>query len=243
MSVLFCCCVSPSEDNDERQPLLHTKPSKSAKPESARQPRSAPTVRQSGRLVPKRVGLIDLDQRFSDVAVTFNQQQESYDAMKERIISLRRTYDCNNDSNLTLTECVRKIKEEHKDSWCVTMVMKGYDFSLSVVPLRSAVEGEESPPSRLRLAQEELWAISQGAKVISAAGTKLQELIGWLLSGAERMAEQVREAAPTHQDRCRLEENLIETMQEVRRARELSLSYRQRAGEVQTEAAQVAGLD
>ncbi|XP_055749435.1 uncharacterized protein si:ch73-345f18.3 [Salvelinus fontinalis] len=172
MSVLFCCCVSPSEDNDERQPLLHTKPSKSAKPESARQPRPAPT----------------------------------------------------------------------EDSWCVNMVMKGYDFSLSVVPLRSTAKGEESPPSRLRLAQEELWGISQGAKAISAAGTKLQELIGWLLNGGERMAEQVREAAPTHQDRCRLEENLIETMQEVRRARELSLGYRQQAGEVQTEAAQIAGL-
>ncbi|KAM9414826.1 uncharacterized protein ACWYII_024007 [Salvelinus alpinus] len=203
---------------------LYFTPSLQNQPESARQPRPAPTVSQSGRLVPKCVGLIDLDQRFSDVAVTFNQQQESYDAMKERIISLRRTYDCNNDSNLTLTECVRKIKEEH------------------MVPLRSTVEGEESPPSRLRLAQEELWGISQGAKAISAAGTKLQELIGWLLNGGERMAEQVREAAPTHQDRCRLEENLIETMQEVRRARELSLGYRQQAGEVQTEAAQIAGL-
>ncbi|KAK6324171.1 hypothetical protein J4Q44_G00065100 [Coregonus suidteri] len=242
MSVLFCCCVTPSEDNDERQPLLHTKPSKSAKPESARQPQPAATVSRSGLLVPKRVGVIDLDQQFSDVALTFNQQQESYDAMKERIISLRCTYDCNNDSNLTLTECVRKIKEEHKDSCSVTMVMKGYDFSLSVVPLRSAVEGEESPPSRLRLAQEELWGISQGAKAIRTAGTKLQELIGWLLNEGERMAERVREVAPTHQDRCRLENNLIETMQEVRRARELSLGYRQQAGEVQTEAAQIAGL-
>ena len=120
--------------------------------------------------------------------------------------------------------------------------MKGYDFSLSVVPRRSEVEGEESPPSRLRLAQAELWGISQGAKAISAAGTKLQELIGWLLSGGERMAEQVREAVPSHQDHCRLEENLIETMQEVRRARELSLGYRKQAGEVQTEAAQIAGL-
>ncbi|KAK6327738.1 hypothetical protein J4Q44_G00033840 [Coregonus suidteri] len=116
MSVLFCCrCVSLSEDTDERLPLLHPKLPESEKPESARQPRPAPTVSRSGQLVPKRVGVKDLDQRFSDVAETFNQQQESYDIMKERIISLRRTYDCNNDSTLTLTRCVRKIKEEHVD--------------------------------------------------------------------------------------------------------------------------------
>ncbi|XP_042151259.1 uncharacterized protein si:ch73-345f18.3 [Oncorhynchus tshawytscha] len=243
MSVLFCCrCVFPSEDTDERQPLLHPKLPESEKPVSARQPRPAPTVSRSGQLVPKRVGVKDLDQRFSDVTETFNQQHESYNVMKERIISLRHTYNCSNDSTLTLTECVRKIKEEYEDSYRVTVVIKGYDFSLSVVPLRSVDEGENSLPRLLRLAQDELRGFSQGAIAIVAAGTKLQVLIDWLLSRGERMAEQVREVAPTHQDHCRLEENLIETMQEVRRVRELSLGYCQQAREIQTEAAQIAGL-
>ncbi|KAL0962038.1 hypothetical protein UPYG_G00334930 [Umbra pygmaea] len=243
MSALVCgCCVCPSEDTDERQPLLVPKLSESNEPASARKHRPTPTVSQSGPLVPKRVGVNDLDQRFSDVAETFNQQQESYDIMKEHITSLCRTFDSNNASSQSLTECVRKIREEHEEDYRITIVMYGYDFSLSVVPLNSATEGNVSTPHRLRLAQKELKIISHAAKTVVAAGTKLQELIDWLLNTGEQMAEQVREAAPTHQERCRLEENLIGTMQEVRRARELSLGYRLQAGEVQTEASQVAGL-
>ncbi|XP_010871646.2 uncharacterized protein si:ch73-345f18.3 [Esox lucius] len=243
MSVLFCCCcVTPSEDTDERQPLLHPNLSEVKKPESARKPRPAPTVSRSGQLIQKRVGVNDLDQRFSDVAETFNLQQESYNVMKEHIISLLHTFDCNDDSTLSLTECVRKIKKEYEDTYRVTMVINGYDFSLSVVPLKSASEVEEYLPRRLRLAQEKLRSISHSAKAIGAAGTKLQELIDWLLNTGEQMAEQVREAALTHQERCRLEENLVETIQEVRRARELSQGYRQQAGEVQNEVAQIAGL-
>ncbi|KAJ7991621.1 hypothetical protein DPEC_G00285800 [Dallia pectoralis] len=245
MSVLFCCCrggVGTSEDPNERQPLLHPNLTESDKPESARKARPATRVSRSGQLVQKRVGVNVLDQRFSDVADTFNQQHESYNVLKERITSLLCTFDCNHDSRLSLNECMRKIKKEYEDSYRVTMVIKGYDFSLSVVPLKSASEVEEYLPPRLRLAQEELRSISHCAKAISAAGTKLQELIDWLLNMGEQMVEQVREVATTHQERCRLEENLAENIQEVRRARELSLGYRQQAGEVQNEAAQIAGL-
>ncbi|CAB1320649.1 unnamed protein product [Coregonus sp. 'balchen'] len=95
-------------------------------------------VSRSGQFVPKRVGLKDLDQRFSDVAETFNQQQESYDIMKERIISLCRTYDCNNDSTLTLTRCVRKIKEEQGIGTLPDSAVSSYAASLkekgSLVP-------------------------------------------------------------------------------------------------------------
>ena len=120
--------------------------------------------------------------------------------------------------------------------------MKGYDFCLNVVPLEPASEREgERIPHILQMAQDELKGASQDAKVTISVGTKLQELIGWLRSSEERMAAQVREAAKTHQDRQRLDGNLQESMREVRRAKELSLDYKQRAGNVLTEVAQITG--
>ncbi|XP_071776291.2 uncharacterized protein LOC139927891 [Centroberyx gerrardi] len=246
MSRLFCCCCFSSENSeDERQPLLQPRPSEPNKPESARQTRpthdDAETLRRSGRLVMRRVCVLELDQRFSDVAETFNEQQGRYEAMVRHIINLRQTYGCNHDDTLFLSEGVKKIREEHEAKYRVSLQMKGYDFSLSVVPLGSEGEQDEPLPPHLRLAQGELRAASQDAKATVSVGTKLQELIGWLLRSEERMAELVREAAPTYQEQGRLDENLKETMKEVRRAKELSLGYKQRAGEVLTEAAQIAG--
>ena len=124
----------------------------------------------------------------------------------------------------------------------VSLKIKGYDFSLSVVPVGSEGESEEEPlPPHLRLAQDELRGASETAKATISKGTTLQEMIGWLLRSRDQMAAQVNSAAPTYQEQGRLSENLKENMQEVRRAKELSLGYRQQAGEVLTEAAQIAG--
>ncbi len=124
----------------------------------------------------------------------------------------------------------------------IFLKLKGYDISLSVVPVRSGGESEEEPlPPHLQLAQDEMKGISESAKSTNSKGTTLQELTGWLLRSREQMAEQVKKAADTYQEQGRLTENLEENMKEVRRAKELSLGYRQQAGEVFTEAAQIAG--
>lgn len=121
--------------------------------------------------------------------------------------------------------------------------MKGYGFSLCVVPLESGAETDERPlPPRLQLAKSEIKDVSQSVKATISVGTKLQEMTGWLLRSEERMAEQVKEAATTYQEQQRLDENLKENMKEVRRAKELSLRYRQQASEVLTEAAEIAGV-
>ncbi|XP_062343065.1 uncharacterized protein si:ch73-345f18.3 isoform X2 [Osmerus eperlanus] len=252
MSILFCCCpfLAPSENNNERQALLQPitteiRNQEDVKPESARQIRPAhcdtQTQSQSGRLALRRVCVPELDQRFSDAAEIFNEQQERFEVMTQHIIKLRQAFGCNHDNSLSLTECVKRIREEN-DRYRITVQIKGYDFSLTVVPLSSETDPELSLPPRLRLAQEVLKGVSQGAKATVASGTKLQELTGWLLRSEDRLAEQVRQAAPTYQEQCRLEENLKETMQEVRRAKELSLGYRKQAGEVLSEAAQIAGV-
>lgn len=67
----------------------------------------------NGKLVIKRVSVPDLDERFSDMAETFNKQHEHYEAMVRRIKNVRQIYGCNNNSSLALTECVMKIREEH----------------------------------------------------------------------------------------------------------------------------------
>lgn len=55
----------------------------------------------------------ELDQRFSDMAETFNAQQESHEALVRHIRNLRQTYGCNQDDTLALTECVGRIRDEH----------------------------------------------------------------------------------------------------------------------------------
>lgn len=124
----------------------------------------------------------------------------------------------------------------------ISLKIKGYDFSLDVVPVGFGGGSEEEPmPPHLRLAQDELKGTSESAKATISKGTTLQEMIGWLLRSKDPMAEQVKGAAATYQERGRLNENLEENMKEARRAKELSLGYRQQAGAVLTEAAEIAG--
>lgn len=55
------------------------------------------------------------------------------------------------------------------------------------------------------------------------------------------MAEQVKGAAVTYQEQGRLVENLEGNIKEVVRAKELSMEYRQKAGKIFIEAADLAG--
>ncbi|XP_037331012.1 uncharacterized protein si:ch73-345f18.3 [Pungitius pungitius] len=240
---LCCCCVSSENSDTERQPLLHPAPSDLNGAGSARQTRQAhndaPTVKQMGRLVMRRLCVPELDQRFSDMAETFNEQHESYEAMVRHIRNLRQSSGCNHDDTLSLAECLDTIRDEHETRYRVSLKMKGYDFTLSVVPVG---EGEEEPPPpHLQLAQNEMKGTSECAKATVSKGTTLQELVGWLLRSKDQMAERVKEAAGTYQEQGRLNENLEENLKEVRRAKQLSLGYRNQAGKVLTEAAQLAG--
>lgn len=55
----------------------------------------------------------ELDQRFSELAETFNEQHEGHEAMVRHIRNVRQIYGCNHNDSLALAECVGKIREEH----------------------------------------------------------------------------------------------------------------------------------
>lgn len=55
----------------------------------------------------------ELDQRFSDVAETFNKQFEHYEAMVRHIKNVQQVYGCNHSDSLTLSECVERMREDH----------------------------------------------------------------------------------------------------------------------------------
>lgn len=72
----------------------------------------AQTLRRIGRLVIRRVGVPELDQRFSVMAETFNEQQERYEAMVHHIRNLQRSCRCTSSDAQALAECVGKIRNE-----------------------------------------------------------------------------------------------------------------------------------
>ncbi|XP_022603315.1 uncharacterized protein LOC111223443 isoform X1 [Seriola dumerili] len=241
---LCCCCFSSENSESERQPLLQPRASELNESASARQIQpacSAKAVGRIGKVVIKRVGVPELDQRFSDMAETFNEQQEHFEAMARHIRSLQQSCGCVHGDTLAFAECVRKIREEHQATYRVCLKMNGYDFSLSVVPVGLEGKGEEEPlPPSLKLAQEELRGTSESARATMSRGTTLKELLNWLLHSRDHMAEQVRQVAPSYQEHGRLKTNLEENMREVKRAKELAVGYRQQAAEVLTEASQIA---
>ncbi|XP_061598631.1 uncharacterized protein si:ch73-345f18.3 [Cololabis saira] len=247
LRLLCCCCFSSDNSNNERQPLLYSKPTSEVNgPESARQARPAhsdlQTVRRMGKLLMRRVNVPELDCRFEDVAETFNEQQERYEAMVRHITNLQKSCGCANIGSSALAESVRKIREEHETTYRVSIKMKGYDFSMDLVCVRSESKNNKKPlPPALLLAQNEVKGTSESAKATISKGTTLQELIGWLLRSQDQMSEQVKRKAETYQEQGRLNQNLEENMKEVRRAKELSQGYRKQAGEVLIEAAQIAG--
>lgn len=76
-------------------------------------PPDGQAVRRIGRLVMRRVGVPELDKRFSDVAESFNEQFEHYEAMVRHIHNVRQVYGCNHSDGLTLAECVGRMRDEH----------------------------------------------------------------------------------------------------------------------------------
>lgn len=72
----------------------------------------AQTVRRIGRLVMRRVCVPELDQRFLEMAETFNKQQEGYEAMVQHIRNLQQSCDCSHDDTLAFVQCLGKIREE-----------------------------------------------------------------------------------------------------------------------------------
>ncbi|XP_067359234.1 uncharacterized protein si:ch73-345f18.3 isoform X2 [Channa argus] len=240
-----CFCFSSENSENERQPLLQHRSSDLNGAESARKTLQAvntQTVKRTGKLVMRRMCLPELDKRFSDMAETFNKQQEYYEAMVQHASALRQSYGCDHDNGLAFSECLAKIREEHEATYRISLRVKGYDFSLSVIPLGLELESQEKTlPPHLQFAQDELRGISDSAKATISKSTTLQELIGWLLRSRDQMTKQVKEAAESYQELGRLNENLEENMKEVKRAKDLSLKYRQQAGGVFIEAAQIAG--
>ncbi|XP_054914785.1 uncharacterized protein si:ch73-345f18.3 [Poeciliopsis prolifica] len=247
LRLLCCCCVS-SRSPSERQPLLQPgPPSEVAEAESARRPPSAhndaPTAKRSGKLVMRRVNVPELDQRFTDLAEIFNEQQEHYQAMVGHIRKLKQTYDSADVDNLAFAECIGAMRKEQETTYRVSLKMKGYDFALILDPVSPEGETEEEPlPPRLQRAQNEFRGVSDSAKATVSKGAKLLQLTDWLLRNNSQLVEQVKGAAETYQEQGRLNDNLEENIKEVRRAKELSQRYKKQVDEVYTEAAQIAGI-
>ncbi|KAG7245017.1 hypothetical protein INR49_023583 [Caranx melampygus] len=195
---LCCCCFSREIPDSERQRLLP--PSSLNEAASARQSqpaRSANTVRRTGKLVIKRVGVPDLDQRFSDMAETFNEQQEHYEAMVRHIKSLQQSCGCVHGDTLSIAECVRSIREDYQSTYKICLKMNCYDFFLNVVPVGSEGKQEEVLlPQSLRLARDELRGTSERARATISRGTTLNLLLVWMNNSRDLIAERVKQTLP-----------------------------------------------
>ncbi|KAJ8397296.1 hypothetical protein AAFF_G00441300 [Aldrovandia affinis] len=228
MSFLLCCCSSclPTSDDsaqssEERQPLLQA--------ESARLSRAPvqDVSKQNGRLSAKLVGVTELDRQFADIADTFNQQQEHYETMTAALGALGQRYGCSHRNGLS--ECLQGMRAEHS-AVQLSLQMKGYDFTL-------VASGPE--PGGLQWAQQQVSGLCRAAKAITAAGPRLQGMIGWALQEEEELGRRVRDGSPAYQEQRRVEANLRENLQAVRRVGELSARYRLEAGALFNEAAQL----
>ncbi|KAK7898679.1 hypothetical protein WMY93_019532 [Mugilogobius chulae] len=140
------------------------------------------------------------------------------------------------------TSARQTLSAQSESNYRIYMTLKGYDFFLTVCHANSEDQNNAEPlPYHLQRAIDEFKDISDSAKATIAKGTTLQELVGWLIRSRDHMAEQVKGAAGTFQEQGRLSENLKENMNEVARAKELSMEYRQKAGKIFIEAADIAG--
>ncbi|XP_016428400.1 uncharacterized protein LOC107755956 isoform X1 [Sinocyclocheilus rhinocerous] len=224
------CCFSSPDVDDEREPLIQS--NNKTPTESARPPRPAANDQRSGSFTARCVGVPGLDERFTDVAETFNKQQEHYESMKSKLQTLASRYHC--PINDSLSECLRKIKEKHE--LChISLEVKGYDFSLMV-------RSEAEIPSELKRTQENVTELSRAAKSVISVSTKLHEMIDSLLRAEDSMIRQIEDAESRHQEQKRLLDNLRANLREARRAKELSPKYRKEAGNLLNEAALLSGI-
>ncbi|XP_043088882.1 uncharacterized protein si:ch73-345f18.3 [Puntigrus tetrazona] len=225
------CCFSSPDGDGEREPLIQS--NNKTPTESARPPRANTDVdERRGVFSARRVGVSALDERFTDVAETFNKQQEHHETMKNKLQTLASRYRC--PVNDSLSECLRKIRERHE--LChISLEVKGYDFNLTA-------RSEAEVPGELRRTQENVAELSRAAKSVISAGTKLHEMIDSLLRDEDGMRRQIQDAESRHQEQKRLLDNLRENLREARRAKELSPAYRKEAGNLLNEAALLSGI-
>lgn len=104
------------------------------------------------------------------------------------------------------------------------------------------VRSEAEIPDRLKRTQEDITGLSKAARGVMSVGTKLQEMIDSLLQAEESITTQVEEAKSSHQERKRLVDNLKENLREAKRAKDLSPKYRNEAGDLVKEVAQLSGI-
>lgn len=64
-------------------------------------------------MVMRRVGVQELDRRFSDITEIFNKQHEHYETMVRCIRNVRQIYGCNSNDTPALNECLMRIREAH----------------------------------------------------------------------------------------------------------------------------------
>lgn len=79
----------------------------------------APTEKRSGKLVMRRVNVPELDQRFTDVAEIFNEQQEHHEAMLGHIRKLRQSCDSTDVDNPAFAECIGTIRKEQGEQQAI----------------------------------------------------------------------------------------------------------------------------
>ncbi|XP_055075647.1 uncharacterized protein [Misgurnus anguillicaudatus] len=225
------CCFSSRNEDAEREPLLQSK--EQNQPESARRhPAVASNGQKTGSFTARHVGVPDLDQRFKDISETFNKQQGQYQHMKEKLQRISDRYKLS--TNDSMSQCLKKIKEEHDQS-VISLEVKGYDFTL-------VVRSEAEIPDKLKRTQMNITELCKAAKGVMSGGTKLQEMIDSVLQDEESITKQVEDATSSHQERKRLVDNLKENLKEARRAKELSPKYRNEAGDLIKEVAQLSGI-
>ncbi|KAK6491182.1 hypothetical protein HHUSO_G5932 [Huso huso] len=236
MSFWFCCCFCPNEARTtstqaERQPLMQ---SKSARQLRRSNPHSTANdvTQKHGRFIAKHVEVPELDQRFIDIADTFNQQAEHHQAMGGCLERLKASYQCAAGS--TLADCLQRMRDEHS-AFNIAVQMQGYNFSVVVKP-------ESAPDIKLQEAQELMKNLNQASKSIAAASTKLQEMITSALHSEMEITHRVKEAKRPYQEQIRVEANLKENFQEVKRIKQLSSQYREEASSLLNEMARLAGI-
>lgn len=236
MSFWFCCCFCPNEASTtstqaERQPLTQ---SKSARQLRRSNPHSTANdvTQKHGRFIAKHVEVPELDQRFIDIADTFNQQAEYHQAMGRCLERLKASYQCAAGSSLA--DCLQRMRDEHS-AFNIAVQMQGYNFSVVVTP-------ESAPDIKLQEAQELMKNLSQASKSIAAASTKLQEMITSALHSEIEITHRVKEAKRPYQEQIRVEANLKENFQELKRIKQLSSQYREEASSLLNEMARLAGI-
>ncbi|KAK1173144.1 hypothetical protein AOXY_G3192, partial [Acipenser oxyrinchus oxyrinchus] len=166
-------------------------------------------------------------QRFIDIADTFNQQGEHHHAMGECLEQLKASYHAR-------TKTIRSFFLL-PGAFYIGVQMQGYNVSVVVKP-------ESAPDIKLQEAQELMKNLSQAFKSFGAASNKLQEMITSALHSEIEITHRVKEAKRPYQKQIRVEANLKDNFQEVKRIKQLSSQYREEASSPLNEVARLAGI-